>query len=191
MWWLKSDEEEGKGNVQRGTRPVIILSNNDANKHSPVILVAPCTTQTKTNLPTHVTFMYKSIENTILIEQSGPVNTESLLGYCCTLDEELIEKVDKALGIAYGIRSEHSKRNSTGSWSTENKQKLIKMMAEGNLMGASSEFGLTPNTVKSYYTKFLKEAKNENYHKLIRDKTRKIYETQQKLMGKEGDINVK
>lgn len=42
--------------VQGGVRPVIVLSNNCCNNHSPVITVVPLSTKihSKKNLPTHV-----------------------------------------------------------------------------------------------------------------------------------------
>lgn len=46
-----------KGSLQAGLRPVIIVSNNAANVHSPVITVItviPMTTKKKRMLPTHV-----------------------------------------------------------------------------------------------------------------------------------------
>ena len=45
---------EDEGSLQAGIRPVIIVSNDAANKHSPVITVIPMTTRSKKKLPTHV-----------------------------------------------------------------------------------------------------------------------------------------
>lgn len=43
------------GHVEHGIRPVLIVSNNAANAHSPVITVVPLTSKTrKVTLPTHV-----------------------------------------------------------------------------------------------------------------------------------------
>lgn len=43
------------GHVQHGRRPVLIVSNDAANTHSPVVTVVPLTSQLKkTHLPTHV-----------------------------------------------------------------------------------------------------------------------------------------
>ena len=40
---------------QSGLRPAVVVSNNKANRHSPVVTVVPMTTKTrKTFLPTHV-----------------------------------------------------------------------------------------------------------------------------------------
>ena len=43
------------GSEQGGTRPVLTISNNTGNRHSPTIIVAPITsrTHTKAKLPTH------------------------------------------------------------------------------------------------------------------------------------------
>jgi mRNA interferase MazF len=39
---------------QGGVRPVVILQNNNGNKYSPNVIVAPLTSQEKNDLPTHV-----------------------------------------------------------------------------------------------------------------------------------------
>ncbi|MGV6935942.1 type II toxin-antitoxin system PemK/MazF family toxin [Paenibacillus sp. CMM36] len=45
----------GKSHIQKGQRPVIVMSNNIGNKFSPVVMVVPLSAQTqKANLPTHV-----------------------------------------------------------------------------------------------------------------------------------------
>ena len=43
------------GSERGGTRPVLTISNNTGNRHSPTIIVAPITsrTHTKAKLPTH------------------------------------------------------------------------------------------------------------------------------------------
>ena len=45
-----------QGSMQGGMRPVVVVSNNMANKHSTVITVVPPSTKIfkKKNLPTHV-----------------------------------------------------------------------------------------------------------------------------------------
>lgn len=43
-----------EGSLQAGLRPVIIVSNDAANKFSPVITIIPMTTKRKKKLPTHV-----------------------------------------------------------------------------------------------------------------------------------------
>ena len=45
-----------QGSMQGGMRPVVVVSNNRANRHSTVITVVPLSTKIykKRNLPTHV-----------------------------------------------------------------------------------------------------------------------------------------
>ena len=40
--------------IQGGTRPVVIVSNNKCNQHSPVVSIVPLTSKPKKWLPTHV-----------------------------------------------------------------------------------------------------------------------------------------
>ena len=57
------------GNEQGGLRPVLIVQNNTGNRHSMTTIIAPMTTRTKTNLPTHVKVLVGEVENTVLLEQ--------------------------------------------------------------------------------------------------------------------------
>ena len=46
-----------KGSEQGGTRPVLVLQNNDGNYYCPTLIVAPITTKLKKlNMPTHCYF---------------------------------------------------------------------------------------------------------------------------------------
>ena len=54
IWQAMLPVVEGS-HVQSGTRPVVVVSNDMANTHSPVITVVPLTSNTRKNrLPTHV-----------------------------------------------------------------------------------------------------------------------------------------
>ena len=62
------------GSEQGGTRPVLTISNNTGNRHSPTIIVAPITsrTHTKAKLPTHTEvkdFDKLDKDSIILLEQ--------------------------------------------------------------------------------------------------------------------------
>ncbi|KAF6630556.1 type II toxin-antitoxin system PemK/MazF family toxin [Paenibacillus sp. EKM208P] len=55
--WIANlgETDRGKTNIQKGQRPVIVMSNNIGNKFSPVVMVVPLSAQTqKANFPTHV-----------------------------------------------------------------------------------------------------------------------------------------
>ncbi len=53
IWYALLPEIPGS-HVQYGYRPVIVVSNNMANRYSPCITVVPLTTRRKKPLPTHV-----------------------------------------------------------------------------------------------------------------------------------------
>lgn len=52
--WLADLPATPESHVQYGTRPVIVVSNNTANKYSPLISVVPLTgTLKRADIPTH------------------------------------------------------------------------------------------------------------------------------------------
>lgn len=53
--WMANIPAQKDSHVQHGIRPVVVVSNNAANTHSPVVTVVPLTTRLqKCHLPTHV-----------------------------------------------------------------------------------------------------------------------------------------
>lgn len=73
------DLGETKGNVQGGTRPVVIVQNNYGNEYSPTLIVAPITSKPKNTQPTHLTIELHT-KSTILTEQIMTVPKSSLKG---------------------------------------------------------------------------------------------------------------
>lgn len=67
--------------VNKGFRPVLIVSNNICNKTSPVITAVPLTTADKKYLPTHVITYVNGTKNTILCEHVMPVNKDDIKPY--------------------------------------------------------------------------------------------------------------
>lgn len=96
------------GSEQNGTRPVVVVQNNLANKYSPVVLIAPITSKvnSKPKLKTHVylprnnKIMHDSI---ILLEQIRVLDKTRLGSFLCSLDEHKIKEIDKSLIYAFGI----------------------------------------------------------------------------------------
>lgn len=95
------------GSEQKGERPVVVLQNNLANKHSPTVIIAPITTVIKKSyLPTHI-IIYKNNflkkDSTILIEQIRVIDKSRITVYLGKLTEYQIQKIDKALINAFEI----------------------------------------------------------------------------------------
>ena len=84
------------GSEQGGTRPVLIISNDIGNKHSPTVIIAAITSRvhTKAKLPTHIPVSnYEGLDtdSVILLEQIRTIDKNSLKRFA---DREEMEIVD-------------------------------------------------------------------------------------------------
>lgn len=97
-----ADLGKGMGSEQGGLRPVLIIQNNVGNKFSPTTIIAPLTTQTKTQVPTHVPVMLNNGRKSIvLLEQIRVIDKKRLtepIGMISNMDE-----VNDAICISLGI----------------------------------------------------------------------------------------
>ena len=97
------------GSEQKGFRPVLILQNDVGNKFSPTTMIAPITNRDniERNQPTHVLvkeFSKIRPNSIILLEQIRTIDKSRLRGYVCDLSDEGMEKVEKAIKVALGIK---------------------------------------------------------------------------------------
>lgn len=97
------------GSEQGGRRPVLIISNDVGNKHSPTVIVAPITSRiyTKAKLPTHTLindFEGLDKNSIILLEQIRTIDKQRLQEYLGTLDRRFIDAADTALAISISLR---------------------------------------------------------------------------------------
>lgn len=95
------------GSEQDGKRPVVVIQNNLANKHSPTVIIAPITTiLKKLYIPTHIVigknnFLKK--DSTILVEQVRVIDKSRIITFLGKLNEIQMLQVDKALINAFAI----------------------------------------------------------------------------------------
>ena len=96
------------GSEQGGTRPVLIISNDIGNRHSPTVIIAAITgkIQTKAKLPTHTEV--KNVEgldrdSVVLLEQIRTVDKKRLKQYMGMMPAEAMARVDKALAISLAM----------------------------------------------------------------------------------------
>ena len=96
------------GSEQGGTRPVLIISNDTGNKHSPTVIVAAITSRTwaKNKLPTHTKvddISGLSQNSVILLEQIRTIDKQRLQMFIGTLDRRFMVSVDDALSISLAL----------------------------------------------------------------------------------------
>ena len=96
------------GSEQGGIRPVLIVQNDVGNKYSPTVIVAAITSQiNKAKLPTHIEIDAKEYglikDSVILAEQVRTVDKRRLREKIGRLDKNLMDKVNDALSISFGI----------------------------------------------------------------------------------------
>jgi len=92
--------------LQSGCRPCILISNNKANIHSPLVHVIPLTTKKKNNLPTHVEISQDCgllVTSTALCEQSMLIPKEYIKEKVGQCDFNTLKKIEKALSIQFGL----------------------------------------------------------------------------------------
>lgn len=98
------------GSEQGGTRPVLIISNDIGNRHSPTVIVAAITSRvhTKAKLPTHTAirdFEGLNKDSIILLEQIRTIDKKRLQEYIGMLSESEMARVDKALAISISLNN--------------------------------------------------------------------------------------
>ncbi len=96
------------GSEQGGVRPVLIVQNDVGNKYSPTVIAAAITSQiNKAKLPTHIEISAQEYgllkDSVILLEQIRTIDKKRLREKIGHLDDELMERVNEALGVSFGL----------------------------------------------------------------------------------------
>lgn len=96
------------GSEQGGIRPVLIVQNDVGNKYSPTVIAAAITSQiNKAKMPTHIEIDALEYglakDSVILLEQIRTIDKRRLKEKIGRLDEVLMEKVNDALVISFGL----------------------------------------------------------------------------------------
>lgn len=96
------------GCEQGGIRPVLIIQNNQGNKHSSTTIVAMITSRydTKHHLPTHC-YMPLSTglkeKSIVMLEQIKVIDKERLMKYIGKVSPKFMKVIDKKILISLGI----------------------------------------------------------------------------------------
>lgn len=99
---------DGKGSVQRGRRPVVVLQNNVGNRHSPNVTVAPLTgAHKKLSQPTHVLINGKrnglKMNSTVLCENLVTIPQSDLEDYITRLSDTDMNRITEGVLVATGL----------------------------------------------------------------------------------------
>jgi len=96
-----------KGSEQGGTRPVVVLQNNDGNFFCPTLIVAPVTTQLKKlNLPTHCCFEKVRglpVPSMVSLEQIKTIDKCRIEKYLGKMTREQMIQVEDAIRESLGM----------------------------------------------------------------------------------------
>ena len=99
-----------QGSMQGGLRPVVVVSNNMANRHSTVITVVPLSTKInkKRNLPTHIfVSAYKSEgleqHSIALCEQVTPLDYDRIIENMGKVDKDTLARITEAVQVQVGV----------------------------------------------------------------------------------------
>lgn len=103
------------GSEQGGTRPVLVISNNTGNRHSPTVIVAAITSRvhTKAKLPTHTEvsdFEGLDKDSVVLLEQIRTIDKQRLKQYMGLMPDNIMARVDKALAISISLKGGQNER---------------------------------------------------------------------------------
>ena len=96
------------GSEQGGLRPVLIVQNDTGNRHSPTVIAAAITSQiNKAKLPTHIELEANSYglskNSVVLLEQIRTIDKRRLRERMGKVDNELMNKVDSAIAVSFGL----------------------------------------------------------------------------------------
>lgn len=96
------------GSEQGGVRPVLIIQNDIGNKYSPTVIATAITSQiNKAKMPTHIELDAHeyglSKDSVVLAEQIRTIDKQRLKEKIGHLDEKLMNQVNEALEISFGL----------------------------------------------------------------------------------------
>lgn len=104
------------GSEQGGLRPVLIVQNDIGNKYSPTVIAAAITSRLdKAKLPTHIDVYAEEFglakNSVVLLEQIRTLDKRRLREKMGHLDELLMQKVNNAITISFGLAPEQYENN--------------------------------------------------------------------------------
>jgi mRNA interferase MazF len=88
------------GSEIKKTRPCVIISPNEMNKHLQTIVVAPMTSSTK-SYPTRVNVLHNNTKGQIALDQIRTIDRQRILKIFGNLSEQEIKKTKEVIKETY------------------------------------------------------------------------------------------
>ena len=112
------------GSEQGGLRPVLIIQNDVGNKYSPTVIAAAITSRLgKTRLPTHIDIYADKVglakDSVVLLEQVRTLDKRRLKEKMGHLDDRLMNEVNNAIAVSFGLGGEAVAEADTPAADTE------------------------------------------------------------------------
>ncbi len=106
IWWAQLGEEN-EGSEKQGMRPVVVLSNDICNSHSPLITIAPITSNIKRVYPTNVRLHRGegglTKEAKVCCEQIRTIDKNRVTFMLGSLCDKRIEEIKKSIRFTLGL----------------------------------------------------------------------------------------
>lgn len=102
IWWFHDkDSIDSEDHVQRGNRPVLVVSNDEGNSTNPTLVCLAITTKVEKKKTINVIIKNdKDENNTVLCNQFKTVNKSQLTKYLYTLSDKDMKRVEEGMIIA-------------------------------------------------------------------------------------------
>lgn len=150
IYWCEFDGTFGS--EQGGFRPCVIISNEKANLHSPVLTAIPLTTRKmEKKLPIHALIRSSNKISIALCEQIFTISRERLGDYIGACTEAEMKWIDNCLKIQLSLNERKTNYDKIKSMSV---CELAELLESAIKYHSTVEFGVDVNnpTVKSIYS---------------------------------------
>lgn len=102
VWWWNCPDHN-RTHIQKGTRPVVVVSNNICNELSEVVTVVPFTTRVKRPYPQQVPVIFEEDVSIALADQITAIPISELHRYICDLQDFQMDQIERAMAIQLGF----------------------------------------------------------------------------------------
>lgn len=177
IWYPTHNVHSTTGSVQSEYRPVLIISSDAGNQSSPVVTVAKLTTNLhkglkSINVEIDADESFKNFrDSVVLCNQICTMNKSQLDRYICTLSDDKLVEIDKAISLSLGIelddsnldQSIHKVEKLVSKIETATKHNYeFKKAAADKIKSYSDKLDLLYKELASFYERLISNIDNQN-----------------------------